>query len=187
MNTKKALSLILLVSLLSQYNAFGMLKLRLLRTPIFYNTTSSKTVLFSEFSTAKRSTANRSKKQNFRMLQKRKNNAYAKLLTQNRQLRERIKTNERIVSEIKETNNKIGKELDYEIKNNSFFNMVTVFIPFALIRIQVSYLSGLYIQDKVKGSINTHMDDLERKLTENNEPHKLDLSKKNTKKKVNKL
>ena len=168
MNTKKALSLILLVSLLSQCNAFGMFKVSKLfksvvRTPIFYNTTPSKIGLFTGFLTA-----NRSKKQRYgtiRKPQRRKNNVYTELLTRTKQLRNRIKTDEKIVAAIKETNNKIGEELDDKFSNNLFFYMAIALFPTALFRVPVSYISGLFFRDEVKGSINTHMDDLERKLT----------------------
>ena len=164
MNTKKSLSLILLGSLLSQSNAFGMFKMSKLfknvGTSIFYNTTPSKAVLFSGFSTARRS-----KKQKFRVLKKRQRNAYTKLLIQNK-LRNRINTNKEIVAKIKETNNKIGQELNGKFANNLCFNMATALVlPTTFFRVYANFLSTLYVWGNVENSINTHMNNLEKKLT----------------------
>ncbi len=165
MNTKRALSLILLVSLLSQSNVFGMFKMTKLfksvSTPIFYNTTPSNAVLFSGFSTAKRS-----KKQKIRVLQKRTHkNKYKKLLDQNNQLRNRIKTNKKIVSEIiKETNSQLIADLSVTFGFTLLSNAYIAFVPTGWLRVPASIMSAVYMGKRVENSINTQMDNLVKKL-----------------------
>ncbi len=161
MNTKKALSLILLVSLLSQGNAFGMFKkvskfFRSVNTSAFYNTKKPSTaVLFSRFLTEKVE-----KPMDFNKLEK--ENEYLKI--KNKVLEKQATTNKKIFSEIKTTKSQLVEELSGMFGNNLLFNAATAFAPTALFRVPANIWSNIYVMYSVNNSINNHMDNLIEKL-----------------------